>query len=61
MESVRLLLAESDRVEILPVGLYSLLIAALVLEASCVALRPQSTTSGYVYPKDRVDRAVADV
>ena len=45
----------------LPVGLYSLLIAALVLEASWVALRPQSMTSGYVYPKGRVDRAVADV
>ena len=45
----------------LPVGLYNLLIAALVLEASWVALRPQSMTSGYVYPKGRVERAVADV
>lgn len=44
----RLYLCVTDRVEILPVGLYRLLRAVLTFEDNCVAFTPQSTTSGYV-------------
>lgn len=58
---LRFSLGEVERAKMLPVGLYSSFSLVRTFDESVAALTPQSTISGYVYPKLRVDRALIEV